>query len=99
MCTPTAVPKPTRLRGSRSRTIHPVRDAPDIEDVMVTAAAFVLRYGKAIMAGRLAGMAEEQTVTRIFGAPTRYVQGPGAIDSLGEQIGRASCRERVCQYV
>src|SRR3546814_5310030 len=31
-----------------------------------------------------AGMAEEQTVTRIFGAPTRYVQGPGAIDSLGE---------------
>src|SRR3546814_5732446 len=51
---------------------------------MVTAAAFVLRYGKAIMAGRLAGMAEEQTVTRIFGAPTRYVQGPGAIDSLGE---------------
>src|SRR3546814_11266844 len=28
-----------------------------------------------------------------------YVEGGHADVALGEQIGRASCRERVCQYV
>src|SRR3546814_4356946 len=29
----------------------------------------------------------------------RLIQNPSIVSSLGAEIGRASCRERVCQYV
>src|SRR3546814_5792667 len=35
----------------------------------------------------------ETEASYVMGVPTH------AIDILGEEIGRASCRERVCQYV
>src|SRR3546814_16212883 len=35
------------------------------------------------------------TRSAVFGV----LEAIGAIDEVGKQIGRASCRERVCQYV
>src|SRR3546814_5525031 len=61
-------------------------------------AAFLEGAGEVPRAGRVGGEAEEAAI--IFGVADHHQRGVGPRLGRGEhKIGRASCRERVCQYV
>src|SRR3546814_5548387 len=85
-------PAPNEL-AIRTSHIRPVILENSVKLLMVAADLSKL------MAWRLLLWTHSDGAVQAYGFAVQHVVRDYAVDQLGIEIGRASCRERVCQYV